>query len=81
MSIHKATFINKESKSGYQENQQIEIVLEAVNGKIRVTSPGAWPGPEPIMYDSDADFYKDWHIDTSSSFRGWEIISKGIGNE
>jgi hypothetical protein len=41
MAIYHATYINEESKSGYQPNESLLIEAESINGKIRVTSPGA----------------------------------------
>jgi hypothetical protein len=70
MAIYHATYINEESKSGYQPNESLLIEAESINGKIRVTSPGAWPGPDPIYYDSQAEFNKDWEILRSEGFRG-----------
>jgi hypothetical protein len=80
MPTHQATFINDEFKNGYQPNESRTIVTEIVNGKIRVTSPGAWPGPDPIIYDTEEDFFKDWRIESPDNFRGWQVILNNPGN-
>ena len=73
MPTYQATFINDIPKNRYQKNESRTIETELVKGKIRVTSPGTLPGPDPIIYDTEEEFFKDWRIDSSYSFRGWQV--------
>lgn len=74
MPTHEAIFISDTSKSGYEKNECRTIVTEQYEGKIRVTSPGAWPGPDAIMYDSTEEFFKDWEIRKTYGTNGDERI-------
>ncbi len=63
MAEHDATYINKVPKGAYQYNESRRItVVTTSDGKLKVTSPGSAPHVDPIYYDTNEDFNKDWKI-------------------